>query len=241
MEYGPHPLSDSTLFDNCGALHLVNSKDLIMAGTFRSSGPNDIVEAGTQSIPIVGRGIRLIKGILNGPNSPKTVNLKLLNIAVVEGFHANIVSEALLREKGLWFNRLDDTLRFGTEGNNKIMATLIRRSNLIFLEYKPLQSCPSVPSCIPTGGSLVYPTLSHQLGRAFRKSRDYAKPRINDEEKWHMRAGHLGPAALRALVSKARNMKIKGTPRLKCVHCATAHASEIVSRRSTERRSPRPF
>jgi hypothetical protein len=212
-----------------------------MAGTFRSSGPNDTVEAGTQSIPVVGRGIRLIKGILNGPNGPKTVDLKLSNIAVVEGFHANIVSEALLREKGLWFNRLDDTLRFGTEGNNKIMATLIRRSNLIFLEYKPLQSCPSVPSCIPTGGSLVYPTLSHQLGRAFRKSRDYAKPRINDEEKWHMRAGHLGPAALRALVSKARNMKIKGTPRLKCVHCATAHASEIVSRRSTERRSPRPF
>jgi hypothetical protein len=183
MEYGPYPLSDSTLFDNCGALYLVNSKDLIMAGTFRSSGPNNIVEAGTQSIPVVGRGIRLIKGILNGLNSPKTVDLKLLNVAVVEGFYANIVSEALLREKGLWFNRLDDTLCFGTEGNNKIMATLIRRSNLIFLEYKPLQSCPSVPSCIPTSGSLVYPTLSRQLGRAFRKSRDYAKPRIDDKEK----------------------------------------------------------
>jgi hypothetical protein len=109
-----------------------------MAGTFRSSGLNDIVEVGTQSIPVVGRGIRLIKGILNRLNSPKTVDLKLLNVAVVEGFYANIVSEALLREKGLWFNRLDDTLHFGTEGNNKIIVTLIRRSNLIFLEYKPL-------------------------------------------------------------------------------------------------------
>ncbi len=109
-----------------------------MAGTFRSSGPNNTVEAGTQSIPVVGRRIRLIKGILNRPNGPKTVDLKLLNVAVVEGFYTNIVSEALLREKGLWFNRLDDTLRFGTEGNNKIMATLIRRLNLIFLEYKPL-------------------------------------------------------------------------------------------------------
>jgi hypothetical protein len=34
----------------------------------------------------------------------KTVDLNLSNVAVVEGFHANIVSEALLREKGLWFN-----------------------------------------------------------------------------------------------------------------------------------------
>jgi hypothetical protein len=138
IEYRPYPLSDSTLFDNCGALYLVNSKDLIIAGTFRSSGPNNIVEAGTQSIPVVGRGIRLIKGILNRLNGPKTVDLKLSNIAVVEGFYANIVSEALLREKGLWFNRLDDTLRFRTEGNNKIIVTLIRRSNLIFLEYKLL-------------------------------------------------------------------------------------------------------
>jgi hypothetical protein len=138
MEYRPHPLSDLTLFDNCGALYLVNSKDLIMAGTFRSSGPNNIVEAGTQSIPVVSRRIRLIKGILNRLNSPKTVNLKLLNIVVVEGFYTNIVSEALLRKKGLWFNRLDNTLRFGTEENNKIIATLIRRLNLIFLEYKLL-------------------------------------------------------------------------------------------------------
>jgi hypothetical protein len=47
MEYGPYPLLDLTLFNNCSALYLVNSKDLIMAGTFRSSGLNNIVEAGT--------------------------------------------------------------------------------------------------------------------------------------------------------------------------------------------------
>ncbi len=47
MKYGPYPLLDLTLFDNYSALYLVNSKDLIIAGTFRSSGPNNIVEAGT--------------------------------------------------------------------------------------------------------------------------------------------------------------------------------------------------
>ncbi len=101
IEYGPYPLLDSTLFDNYGALYLVNSKELIITGTFRSSGPNDIVEAGTQSIPVASRGTRLIKGVLNRPNRAKTVDLKLSNIVVVEGFYANIVSKALLRDKGL--------------------------------------------------------------------------------------------------------------------------------------------
>jgi hypothetical protein len=101
IEYRPYPLLDLTLFNNYSTLYLVNSKDLIIAGTFRSSGLNNIVEAGTQSIPIVSRRTRLIKGILNRLNSPKTVNLKLLNIAVVEGFYINIVSKALLHKKGL--------------------------------------------------------------------------------------------------------------------------------------------
>ncbi len=47
IEYRPYLLLDLTLFNNYGALYLVNSKDLIMAGTFRSSGLNNIVEAGT--------------------------------------------------------------------------------------------------------------------------------------------------------------------------------------------------
>jgi hypothetical protein len=47
MKYRPYPLLDLTLFDNYSTLYLVNSKDLIIAGTFRSSGLNNIVEAGT--------------------------------------------------------------------------------------------------------------------------------------------------------------------------------------------------
>ncbi len=47
MEYKPYPLLDLILFDNYGALYLVNNKELIITGTFRSSGLNNIVEAGT--------------------------------------------------------------------------------------------------------------------------------------------------------------------------------------------------
>jgi hypothetical protein len=47
IEYGPYPLLDLTLFNNYSALYLVNSKYLIITGTFRSSSPNNIVEVGT--------------------------------------------------------------------------------------------------------------------------------------------------------------------------------------------------
>jgi hypothetical protein len=47
IEYRPYPLLDLILFNNYSALYLVNSKDLIITGTFRSSTLNNIVEAGT--------------------------------------------------------------------------------------------------------------------------------------------------------------------------------------------------
>ncbi len=72
-----------------------------MLGTFRSSGPNNIIEVGIQSIPIVGYRRRVIKGILNRLFRKKTVDLNLLNITIVKGFYINIVLEALLHKKGL--------------------------------------------------------------------------------------------------------------------------------------------
>ena len=34
---------------------------------------------------------------------------------------------------------------------------------------------------------------------------------------------------------------IKGTPRVKCEHCAITHAKQVISRRASEGKSPRPF
>ena len=45
---------------------------------------------------IIGRGKRVIKNVFNGARGPLTVDLELQEVAVVEGFHVNIVSEALL-------------------------------------------------------------------------------------------------------------------------------------------------
>lgn len=44
----------------------------------------------------------MIRNIPNGAGDPKTEHLTLSNVLVVEGFHVNIVSEALLNQNGIW-------------------------------------------------------------------------------------------------------------------------------------------
>jgi hypothetical protein len=66
LDFSRHPLSQSTLLDNYGAIHLVNSKELIDPGTFVKAKIDDYVEAGTTVIPITGRGTRIIRNIVNG-------------------------------------------------------------------------------------------------------------------------------------------------------------------------------
>ncbi len=78
---------------------------------FRKLGVSDFVKAGIQTIPIIRRGIRVIKNCLLGKTGANTQDLVLSNVAVVEGFYVNIVLEALLLKAGLWFSRIDCLLR----------------------------------------------------------------------------------------------------------------------------------
>ncbi|KAG6029960.1 hypothetical protein E4U40_000200 [Claviceps sp. LM458 group G5] len=77
-----HVLYDSTLYDNCGALHVVNSRDRLVPGSFVPSNESDYLEVATTSFKISGRGTRVMKNILNGVNGEKTEDLTLLNVAV---------------------------------------------------------------------------------------------------------------------------------------------------------------
>ncbi|KAG6060654.1 hypothetical protein E4U32_003345 [Claviceps aff. humidiphila group G2b] len=121
-----HPLSKCTLFDNCGAMHVVNDRSLLVPGTFKAT-TDDYLESGTSLISIVGRGKRVMKNIFNGKKGDHTVSLTLSDVAVVEGFHVNIVSASRVREQGVWYSNLDNTLRFGSYENSKIMATLVNK------------------------------------------------------------------------------------------------------------------
>ncbi|KAG6040272.1 hypothetical protein E4U39_007242 [Claviceps sp. Clav50 group G5] len=69
-----HMLSNSTLFDNCGAMHVVNNEALLEPGSFNLTF-GDSLEAGTTSFPIFGRGTRVIKNILHVNKGPCTETL----------------------------------------------------------------------------------------------------------------------------------------------------------------------
>ncbi|KAG6323086.1 hypothetical protein E4U44_002895 [Claviceps purpurea] len=113
---GTHALFNSTLYDNCGALHVVNSRDRLVPGSFVPSDGSDYLEAATTSFKISGRGTRVMKNILNGINVEKSEDLTLLDVAVVEGFHVNIASESRLKMKDAWYCGFDCTMRFGSNG-----------------------------------------------------------------------------------------------------------------------------
>ncbi|KAK6597775.1 reverse transcriptase domain protein [Botrytis cinerea] len=242
MESTPHPLTQCTVFDTGGAMHLVNDISLLDGQEYTPSPSSDYVESGTTRIPIIGRGTRTIKGITIRPDSEPNGDLILSNVAYIPGFHVNIVSETKLREAGLWFLGMDSTLRYGTLNNNSIVIQCIRKDNLLFLEYKPFSSYSQSLMNIPVNPSiLMCPTINKKINRSFRKSYDPPKPREDSAELWHERSGHLGKEALEHLVFAARNVKIKGITRSDCADCARTHAKQVISRSPSERRPFRPF
>jgi hypothetical protein len=59
LSFSKHPLSKSTLIDNCSAIHVVNSKDLLILSSFQKAKGNEHIEASTTAFPIAGRGRHL--------------------------------------------------------------------------------------------------------------------------------------------------------------------------------------
>jgi hypothetical protein len=134
----PHPLSLSTLMDNCGATHLVNDIALLQADSIVRPKELETVEAGAGYFPIIARGTRVMPKLLTGFNGQK-MDLVLTNVAVVEGFHVNIISAARLRESHIWYTNFDESLRFGEmSGKSHTVLKLTRKYNLTFVEHKPL-------------------------------------------------------------------------------------------------------
>src|SRR3954468_7744386 len=125
---------------------------------------------------------------------------------------------------------------------NVVMRQLVRKHNLVFLELNE-----TVLSCLETltmsfAGVVTRSNASvEQDDRRRRSSRDRRAPRTDSEELWHLRAGHLAPEALRALVFNAQGVRIQGIRRTECVSCAQAHAESVISRRTSANRSSRPF
>jgi hypothetical protein len=120
--FSRHSLVLSTFLDNCDLLYLVNDEYLLMPGSFRPV-YDKYVEAGIILFPIKGHGTRIIKNIIKNLDG-STFNLILHNVAVVNNFYCNIVSENRLARAGVWFCGFDATLRTGNLQENRIVCQL---------------------------------------------------------------------------------------------------------------------
>jgi hypothetical protein len=82
-------------------MHLINSKDLLKLRSFIKALFNKCVEAGSSSLLILGRGIKVIRKAINKAAGPNIEDLRLSDIIVIKGFYINIISEACLNKIGV--------------------------------------------------------------------------------------------------------------------------------------------
>jgi hypothetical protein len=120
--FSKHFLALSIFLDNCGLLHLVNDEHLLMPGSFRPA-YDKYVKAGTILFPVKDHGTRIIKNVIKNLDG-STFNLILHDVAVVDNFHCNIVSENRLARAKVWFCGFDATLRTGNLQENRIICQL---------------------------------------------------------------------------------------------------------------------
>ena len=107
------------------------------------------MDSGTTSLPVLRRGKRLLKKMLNGIEGRNTKDLTLNNVVVIKGFYSNIISKARLFEIGVWYYGLDCTLRYRGLIESVVIKQMERRFNLVIFKYNTLLSYFSLLSVMP--------------------------------------------------------------------------------------------
>jgi hypothetical protein len=183
LDFSRHPLSESTLLNNCDITYVINDVYMLDKGTFIKECPRRIIEARTSSLLIIGHDTCMIKSILNGKNGK--VNLVLRDVIVVKGFYVNIVFEALLYKKGTWYHGYDSTLRIEDEHESNVLLIITRIYNIVFIEYKPLLTYLNAPFTIPISASNVfmYFTLEWKIKESFKRNKKYLQSRSDIEKR----------------------------------------------------------
>jgi hypothetical protein len=97
--FSRHFLALSTFLNNCGLLYLVNNEHFLMPESFRPA-YDKYVKAEIISFPVKSHGTRIIKNVIKNLDG-STFNLILHDVAVVNNFYCNIVSENRLARAGV--------------------------------------------------------------------------------------------------------------------------------------------
>jgi hypothetical protein len=97
---------------------------------------NKYVEAKSILFLIKGHESRIIKNIIKNINSSMS-NLILHDVAVVDNFYCNIMSENRLIKAGVWFCGFDATLRIGNLQENRIVCQLKKIAQSVLFIIHP--------------------------------------------------------------------------------------------------------
>jgi hypothetical protein len=89
-----YPLLLSTLFNNYRVIHLVNNKSLLIPSSFIKLKGLKYIKASLFNLPIISRGTRVLKGLLNRAYKEGIKDLTFINITVIKGFYMNIIFKA---------------------------------------------------------------------------------------------------------------------------------------------------
>lgn len=254
-----NPVRDSWVLDNAATDHVCNNIELLH--DFRPSTAPNRLESGTQSLDIHGYGTAYVTvQTLHGP-----YKLRLNDVAYIPGYITNLVCFRRFHQKGIQWDTARSRL-IDQDGSH--VCSLLDRHGLWLLEYNPVAnrseetsgggSPPPSPPLTPP--SDVEQQSAMALATTFKRSRR-SKPSRQPREayasaaRWHQRLGHVGPAVIDHLVRPAPEDDPKGRKTLngvnitawdapatsKCEICAITKAHEIVSRRTPDTRSAKPF
>jgi hypothetical protein len=93
-----HILANSTILNNSAAINLINNKIKLKLRSFiKASGLGVTIKYSTQRLLIISYRTYILKGVFNQGKRDLILN----NIAIIKGFHTNIISEYKLRSLGI--------------------------------------------------------------------------------------------------------------------------------------------
>jgi hypothetical protein len=91
-------LANSMILDNGAIINLINNKTKLELRSFiKASGLSATIKCGTQRLLIISYRTYMLRGVFNQGKRDLILN----NIAVIKGFHTNIISEYKLRSLGI--------------------------------------------------------------------------------------------------------------------------------------------
>lgn len=195
-------LRNAAIFDSGSNVHVFNSRKVF---TDFNEDIDNVIYAGGRSIIPSGRGTATIN--VKCPGYAQGRDIKLHNAYLVPAMHTNIVSNREFRKNGILWDQERDILYHRETREDIASLEEVEEQYII---------------------SWINPTIRVNATYSTNAQVGYG---AKDEEaqRWHRRMGHIGPEALKRLIT---DKSLDGPKQHECTICARGKASRDVSRKA---------